>query len=189
MYYGKYKQIRNASWQCLIDCGINQLPVPIGKMCTDYGINIINNSSVGCLHGESGKLMMVGGKPLIIVDDSQNRRRIRFTIAHELSHYLLGHCGDDVIAINREYRHIKPAQESEADTFAARLLAPACVLWGLDIHSAEDIARLCDISIPAAAIRAERMAELYSRNMFLTHPLERKVYGMFEEYIKTKGVL
>jgi len=61
--------------------------------------------------------------------------------------------------------------------FASRFLAPACVLWGLNVHTAADIARFCEISKEAAEIRAKRMAELYKRNMFLTSPLERRVYG------------
>ena len=74
--------------------------------------------------------------------------------------------------------------EQAANRFAADLLAPACVLWGLDLHQAEDIARVCKISIQAAQFRAERMEILYQRNKFLLHPLERAVYRQFEPYIK-----
>lgn len=33
MDYAKYKNVRNASWQCLLDCNIRSLPVPIGGIC------------------------------------------------------------------------------------------------------------------------------------------------------------
>lgn len=67
---------------------------------------------------------------------------------------------------------------------ASRLLAPACVLWGCGVRSAEDIERLCDISRAAAEFRWSRMQELYRRQRFLTSPLERLVYAQFEDYIK-----
>ena len=68
--------------------------------------------------------------------------------------------------------------------FAARLLAPACVLWGLDLHTAEEISEACNISLQAAGFRAERMKELYRRNRFLTSPLERKLYDQFRDFIE-----
>jgi len=73
--------------------------------------------------------------------------------------------------------------------FASRFLAPACVLWGLNVHTAADIARICEISAEAAGIRAKRMAELYKRNMFLTSPLERRVYGQFEKFIEQNRLI
>lgn len=68
--------------------------------------------------------------------------------------------------------------------FAIRLLSPACVLWGLNLHTAEEIAEYCDISLQAASYRAERMAELYRRNRFLRSPVERTLYKQFEPFIK-----
>lgn len=54
--------------------------------------------------------------------------------------------------------------------FAIDVLAPACVLWALDMHEPEDIAKLCNISITSARIRAERMGLLYKREQeFLEH--------------------
>lgn len=77
-----------------------------------------------------------------------------------------------------------PTIEQQADAFAARLLAPACVLWALNVRTMTEIAELCDISNTAAQIRAERMKILYSRNKFLTSPLEKAVYDNFKEYIQ-----
>ena len=74
--------------------------------------------------------------------------------------------------------------EQAANRFAADLLAPACVLWRLDLHRAEDIAQACKISIQAARFRAERMEILYQRNKFLLHPLERAVYQQFDPFLR-----
>ena len=77
----------------------------------------------------------------------------------------------------------KPITETQADEFAARLLAPACVLWALGVFGADEIAELCEISHKAAEFRAKRMTVLKERNMFLTHPLEKQLFKAFEPWI------
>lgn len=74
--------------------------------------------------------------------------------------------------------------EYQAERFAIDILAPACVLWGLNLHTAEDIAKVCNISMQSAHIRAERMEILYKRNKFLTSPLEKQVFEQFSDFIK-----
>lgn len=185
MNYGVYQNIRNASWQCLIDCKINSLPVPISHICELYGGKTVNNSNVHILRGEqSGRIIVDGNNFSVVVNDNESIQRIRFTIAHELGHYLLGHLGSDITDLNRGYNGIKPIQETEADMFAARLLAPACVLWEINVQTAEQIATVCNISHEAAKIHAERMEVLRKRGKFLTSPLERQVYQQFENYIQ-----
>jgi Zn-dependent peptidase ImmA (M78 family) len=104
-------------------------------------------------------------------------------VAHELGHILLGHVGEYHL-VNREPSPHDDPIEQEANGFAARLLAPACVLWGCGASSAEEIAALCDISMAAARYRWERMQILLERDKFLRSPLERKVYKRFSKYIK-----
>ena len=68
-------------------------------------------------------------------------------------------------------------------SFAARLLAPACVLHEIGATNASDIQKLCRISAQAAEYRAERMRELEQRGRFYTSPLERQLIRKFESYI------
>ena len=68
--------------------------------------------------------------------------------------------------------------------FAAWLLALSCVLYGCNVHTSEDISKLCNISMQSANYRAERMKELHRREKFFTIDDERKVYEQFEDYIK-----
>lgn len=184
MIYGIYKNIRDAAWQCLIDYGIASLPVDLIKIKNSAGIKLSKNSEVHELSGgESGLCIFNGDDWYIVYDDEATKGRRRFTIAHEFGHIFLGHELAKGYHGRRTFNTYKPKDETEADTFAARLLAPACVLWGLDLHKWEDIARVCDISEAAAKIRAERMAILYGRQKFLTSPLERKVYEQFQTFI------
>ena len=94
---------------------------------------------------------------------------------------MLGHFIIDKIS----YRTFGKRTEEEqvADMFAARLLAPACILHEIGILTPERIKEICNISITAATIRAERMVELEKRNKFYLNPLELKVRNQFEKFI------
>ncbi|MFR7473025.1 MAG: ImmA/IrrE family metallo-endopeptidase, partial [Ruminococcus sp.] len=85
-----------------------------------------------------------------------------------LGHYLLGE------------------SEYSAERFAVGVLMPACVLWGVGAFTPESISQICNVSQQAAQRRSERMRILRERNKFLTHPLERQVYGQFQKFIKLK---
>lgn len=106
---------------------------------------------------------------------------MRYTTAHELGHIVLGHTLKNG-KIGRTFI-MDDEQEYQAERFAIDILAPACVLWGLDLHTAKDISKVCNISERAAQIRAERMEVLYKRNKFLTSPLECKVFQQFRQFI------
>ena len=185
MTYGIYENIRDAGWLCLIDNDVRTLPVSIISIASKYNIYVVKHSQTARSYlkpNESGTTIFVGDKIIIIYRDSESIQRCRFTIAHELGHILLGH----KLTENRYFRKFdttKPEIETEADMFASRLLAPACVLWGLNLHTTDEIARACNITKKAAQVRADRMATLYKRNKFLTSPLERKVFNNFRDFI------
>lgn len=183
--YGRYKNARNSAWQTLLDLNITSLPVDVISICSTLGINVIKNSEINELKSnESGVCLFENDEWYIIFDDTSSKERARFTIAHELGHILLGHP-----MRYKYYSHSidasKPDVEVEADIYASRLLAPACVLWGLDLHTPEEIKAVCGISYTAAKIRAKRMEILYKRSKFLTSALEQKLYNNFAQYIKT----
>lgn len=172
MNYEVYKNVRNASWQCLIDCKISVLPTSLSQICKHFGIKVVGNSKLTAnklAPGEKAMKTIVNDQCYIIVDDKLSIAVQRYSIAHEIGHILLG---------DGEY---------EAERFAIDILAPACVLWGLNLHTAEDIARVCNISITSAQRRAERMRILYDRNMFLSHPLERQVFEQFRDFINNQN--
>lgn len=207
--YGCYNDARNASWRCLIDHGVGSLPVSVSKILRADGIPLgrycdnaehFSRHGLGYLLNNDGfTIRDDGGRLFVYYDETMHPRRTRFTLAHELGHIYLGHLladGHNVeySARNREPFDTDDPLEMEANVFASRLLAPACVLWRLGIHDASDISSLCNISMAAAQFRAERMELLYQReaewmatrghSCFLQSPLERQVLAQFEEYIK-----
>ena len=182
-FYGLYKNVRNAAWQCLIDFNINYLPTNVLQITDAAGIKVVKDSDVGILApNEIGASFVVDDVWHIVYKNTDSRQTSRFTVAHELGHIFLGHelrQGKHT----RKLEKAQPKEESEANTFAYRLLAPACVIWGLGLHKADEIASLCDIPIADAKNRADRMKILYERNKFLSSNLEKKVYKNFEEFI------
>lgn len=168
----------------MLDFGITELPVSLKKITKQANIRTIKNSLLNTLQeNERGISLLIKNQWVIIYDDKEPIPVSRFTIAHELGHIFLGHSFQKGYH-SRNFDKKRPDIENEADMFAARLLAPACVLHELGITSAEEIAKVCNISITAAKHRAERIQILEQRNAWYTNPLERQVIKQFESFIK-----
>lgn len=194
MNYKVYQQVRNASWQILIDCEVKELPVSLNEICKQLGVRvfsytdaarIIQNKQLADIVTKTDGLSFYNGDmPVILFDQALPLNRNRFTVAHELGHIILGHVKrGQMTVMNREPSPDDNPYETAANQFTVRLLTPACVLWGLDLHTPEEISAVCGISLASATFRAERMKILYGRGKFLTSPLERRLYEQFEEFI------
>lgn len=181
MNYRKYKESRNLAWRVLIGEGVTELPIDIVQLCRNMGIRVQYYSST--VDGDDGYCTILFGRPRIFVRKECSPERQRFTIAHELGHILLGHVGQYNL-VNREPNAKDNPIEQEANVFASRILAPACVLWALDARTPEQIAQICRISHQAASFRAQRMAILFERDRFLTSSIERQVYEQFSSFIE-----
>lgn len=183
--YSTYKQSRNAAWQALIDGGIVSLPTPLKSIVRLADARVVDNAKVNILRdNQMGCLAVIEGGRYIVLDKTVSVQRQRYTLAHELGHILLGHTLSDVTLSRDTVVIYTDPQEYQAERFAIDLLAPACVLWGLNLHTPEEIAEVCNISMQSATIRATRMEELYKRGKFLVSPLERQVYTQFKDFIE-----
>lgn len=181
-YYGIYKVSRNASWQFLIDNHVSELPLKLGSICHNLGYKILEDNKIHYLQqNQRGITFYNDNSWNIIINNNLTSQSQRYTIAHELGHIFLGHPLLDC-KYGRTF-NINNTFEYQAERFAIDILAPACVLWALDLHTPLEISQLCNISIASATKRAERMEELYHRNMFLSHPLERQIYNQFKKFI------
>lgn len=180
MNYKDYQNARDSVWRLLIDLGISELPINTVKVCAELEIKLHYYEPTDESDGMS---CYINGVPHIFVSSAVSPERRRFTVAHEIGHIILGHVGKFELA-NREPSPTDNPVEQKANVFASRLLAPACVLWGCNVRTAEQIQELCKISKTAAEYRMQRMKELYKRNKFLTSPLERDVYSQFQSFIE-----
>ena len=194
MSYKDYQKARDAAWRILLDCHINHLPVDLNVVCKQLGVCTASYNAARALIAErglsdiaaktDGLTFYAGDIPTILYNGSCTAGRIRFTVAHELGHIILGHVAPGgVTVVNREPAPGDIPPETAANQFAARLLAPACVLWGLGLHTPEEVARVCHISDQAAQFRADRMRALYKRDKFLLSPLEQRLYQQFLPFI------
>lgn len=190
--YEHYKKARDMSWKALLDSGINSLPVDLWKIAEHFNLRMHSYSKSiiaqlfreEVLHGD-GFIVSIGDQKEIFINDKiYHRPRRRFTMAHELGHGILNHDISKVHYRNNENDSQTDMQELEANVFARDILMPATVLSALDIHTPEEIMKLCDVSRRSAEIRAERMEELYRRNMFNSHPAEKKVRELFDDFIR-----
>ena len=203
MHYNDYKKARNAAWQILIDHKVSELPVRISSICQADGITIRSYKNAQRVISEAGFLssmesndgfaVRLKGRDYIFYNDCCSIQRQRFTVAHEYGHFI----NDDVSEIpthrNREPQDNDDPMETAANVIASRILAPSCVLWGMKIHKAEDIAKICDISITSATWKMKRMELLYQRekefllkwgrSCFLQSQLEMQVYDQFLSFI------
>lgn len=183
--YHDYKIARNKAWETLIKCNITSLPINLATIARLNNITILKYSdSKQNLTGD-GFSLNVNNVNVIYYNDKKPKARIRFTLAHELGHCLLGH-----LKFGKTYNRNSEKDfdgmdiyEMQANVFARDILMPATVLHSLDIKSFEDISRICNVSEQSAKIRYERLLELEKRNMFNRHPLEKQVYKQFQKYI------
>ena len=185
--YGIYKNVRTASWECLLSFSDGRLPINISDIALEANVKIIRNSSVNLLEiGEESASIFSDEQWFIVYNDELSRSRCRFIVAHELGHIFLGH-SLSVSLGSGDVRANDKCLEREAEMFASRLLQPACVLYALDIHTADEIVHLCDVPYDVAHYRAVRMKELYRRGKFLTSDYEKKVYDKFRDFIDMKN--
>ena len=194
MNYDDYKRARDLSWRVLLNTGTRELPVKVSRICRGYGVTLRSYQVGAPLIRElgleaqcdisDGFTVRSGDRCYVFYNMEQPPGRVRFTIAHELGHVLLGHLGDGEHTVyNRESSSEDAPEEHTANVFASRLLAPACVLHALGAVTPEQIAAVCDISMAAARFRAGRMGVLEQRGKYGASPLERQVLAQFRSYI------
>lgn len=137
-------------------------PVDVVGLAEHLGINV--RESLQLPDHIAGKLFLSkkhGGESgyAIFINRNDARTRKRFTVAHEIGHFILhrnyleGSVEDDI-----HYRssRLRSWQETEANRFAARLLMPAAQLRrALDEHDGDraEVAQLFQVSEQALCIR------------------------------------
>ena len=149
----RYSRIRKLATQLVAEHAIIAPPVDVERVASSRGASI-RYDDLG--EGVSGILVRGHpGKAVIGVQRSHSLQRQRFTIAHELGHFLL-HDGDEVHVdhvFRVNYRSDRPQdgvqiEETEANVFASELLMPVAFLdqEGDFIFDAEGGPRLAALS-------------------------------------------
>src|SRR5689334_6425822 len=120
-------QPQQAAKKVLTKLRIRKLPIPVEKVAEKCGVRV----KTAALEGDiSGFLFRRKGKAIIAVNAMHPFVRQRFTLAHELGHFILEHTGD--FFVDRKVILFRDGNsgagtnrhEIDANRFAAELLMP-----------------------------------------------------------------
>lgn len=186
------EHIKAIAVRCLIDSGIQRLPVDV--------LNIRNTKRKWeILSYTEGMELLISlnllikvdrfrafaiktpkGKYMVFYDDSLSYADRNYYIAHEIGHIVLDHTVTGLIIGKSEDPETENAQEQEADIFALYLLAPSTVLAQADVVSIRDISRCTTISERHAGMVSREVASLKS---YVQTPEEAKLCIQFRPFI------
>lgn len=170
--------IINKAKQLLKQFGEQSAPIDVENICKKLGILFIEKELDDNV---SGFLLFKGPQPYIVINTNHKTTgRRRFTIAHELGHFLLHKnqhvhvLNDDLISIIKFRDETSTlgvdVEEIEANRFAAELLMPEELIINyidennLTLISEGVITRMADdfqVSIAALSIRLSKLQLLY----------------------------
>lgn len=165
------------------------LPVPVERICAVYGARLLPLSELtargmdaetvfACWGNRDGVAMESRAARTIAYNDRAAERRVRFTLAEELMHLLLGHASDErfSVATQRYDEKTYALYEAEAKHGAAMLLVPPTVYFRYrERFSLSTIAHLCHVSRACAWTAAQyyEQNEAELRALFTAQPLAR----------------
>ncbi len=151
----------NDSEKALINKFTSTYPVPIGAIIKSFGVTVLRSTLQTNI---SGEIREVDGKVIIRVNRHDVKTRQRFTLAHELAHFLLhkdllsNGIVDDVLYRSAQSDYI----EQQANRLAADIIMPIALIHTLcnDVEHEKDkgkrieyIADKLDVSLTALKIR------------------------------------
>ena len=149
----------------IIEANLSDLPVKLGALANSLGIRVLLSTLP---RGISGKISYESGSFVIRVNRHEAKHRQRFTLAHEIAHFLLHR--DKIIEAgewteNALLRSGQPAKiEYEANRLASDLVIPSNLLrWEtthfdgpLTSEAIEELARKFGVSVAAMEIKLKR---------------------------------
>ena len=173
-----YSKATNAAYQVLVDFDISTLPVPIlpliqnlpnlcaipySEFCNRQGISPPDFMSLNV--SDRGFIVKNAKESIIFYNDFATLEITRFTLGHELGHYILKHTEETF------------ATDKEANCFARNLLCPIPVTEAFKLDNVDDCCDIFDISPSAARVVLDkRSTDLCN----ISDSLYRKVYEIFD---------
>lgn len=151
----RYERARRLAREVLWECGVDE-PSKIDPLVVAGRRRI--DVVIGRLDGAAAQILRHGERAIIRVSDQiVQLGRLRFTVAHELGHFLLGHRIPDHLDAAMQAPFAKH-QEREADVFATEFLMPEA--WvrpmcaeGVSFAVIDAISHGFGVSTVAAAVR------------------------------------
>jgi hypothetical protein len=133
--------IRRQAARLLQSAGVTREPVSLRDVVSALNLEVVQAAGEPFL-GEAA-LQPVGDGHAIVLRGASGEHRRRFTIAHEIGHFVLHPrrlAPERGGAVNAAWQ----AQEREADQFAAELLMPEALVREAVVQHGDDVRRLAD---------------------------------------------
>lgn len=195
-----FTKAEGAAYKLLEKNGVNSLPIKLKKLAKQFpnlkiksytwfankhGMTIeevceFANSNEGCCWYRKNKNQYI----ILYNDLVENKGRIRWTIAHELGHFVLRHnelTNKTKISRSSLTDDEYDIFEKEANCFARSLLAPPNVIAELNIKDTHYIMELCELSLEAAGNVMNFLIKGF--NMGRRYSPKSKVTQLFSQYI------
>ena len=144
-----------AARKLLDELGAPEVPVDLKYLCKLCGIKLYRLDGEGI---DAMFLHIPPSPPTITYNANSLEARCRFSIAHELGHYVLSHRPISFSELFNGDLSRDARQEREANIFAAELLMPK-VMLAREAHkfTLEELARRYQVSVQAMEIRLEEL--------------------------------
>ncbi len=164
------KAIQTKVQKLFIEYKIKKPPIDVEKIANKLGIKIKYTSFDS--DEVCGLLVRKGDEVILGVNQNHSTNRHRFSIAHEIGHYVL-HMTKPIFidgAFNRNQKSSTgtESEEIEANTFAAELLMPEHFLSGdiekineWDEHTIRNLADKYNVSVEALVYRLTNLGYLH----------------------------
>ncbi len=149
--------IRLQATRLLQRAGVSREPVSLRDVVSALNLEVVQTT--GEPFRSEGALQPMGDGHAIVVRGASTERRRRFTIAHEIGHFVL-HPGRLAPERGGVVNEAWQGQEREADQFAAELLMPEDLVREAVVEHGGDAARLAarfDVSSQAMQARLRRL--------------------------------
>tara|TARA_R110002124_G_scaffold21624_16_gene82890 strand:- start:1017 stop:1508 length:492 start_codon:yes stop_codon:yes gene_type:complete len=162
MYSREWDRISDAERQ-IIEAKQSAFPIKVGAIARELGLTV----KVSTLKaGISGEIRRDNSNYTIKVNRHDVKERQRFTIAHEIAHYLLHReeIGDGLVDDILYRSRLSSALEAQANRLAADIIMPWPLIQvhlqdfrSLSLpHKIEMLSRLMEVSTTAVKIRLEK---------------------------------
>lgn len=134
-----------------------EAPVKVGAIASDLGVKVLISDLPLAVSGTLSRDKDNRERWVIRVNRHEHKNRQRYTIAHELSHYVLHRdaIGNEVVDDTFYRSGLSEKREYEANALAAEILMPWSLIRLLMTGetTAKDLARLLEVSEAAMHIR------------------------------------
>jgi Zn-dependent peptidase ImmA (M78 family) len=165
--------IESQATEILSELKIKSVPIQVEKIAKKLGLDVVQRDLGSNV---SGVLYVQNGKGTIGYNPNESEVRKRFTIAHEIGHFVLHKINNDMFIDKKEFKLFRNEQsstgehrmEQEANAFAAALLMPKELLiteikkFKIDLSDDEDdsirnLAKKFEVSATAMTYRIDNL--------------------------------